>query len=57
MHVDMPILLASGEHAAAIAERFANDRCTGVIVKPYNAAKLLDALQKLGLRCRSDSDQ
>jgi PAS domain S-box-containing protein len=57
MHVDMPILLASGEHAEVIANRFANDRCTGVIAKPYNAAKLLDALQKLGLRCRSNSDQ
>jgi PAS domain S-box-containing protein len=53
MHADLPILLASGEHSAELAERFAADRCTGVIAKPYNAAKLTSALRALGVRCRS----
>jgi CheY-like chemotaxis protein len=53
MHADLPILLASGDHAAELAERFANDRCIGVISKPYNAAKLTSALARLGVRCRT----
>jgi PAS domain S-box-containing protein len=55
MHADMPILLVSGEHAEELAGLITNDRCTGVIAKPYNAAKLLGALQALGLQCRSAS--
>ena len=52
LHADLPILLASGEYAGKLAEQFAADRCTGVIGKPYNAAKLIDALDALGVRCR-----
>ena len=57
MHADMPVLLVSGEHAEELAQRFTNDRCTSVIAKPYNAAKLLGALQALGLRCRLNQDE
>ena len=53
LHADMPILIASGEHAQELAERFAEDRCIGVIAKPYNAARLATALTELGVRCRS----
>ena len=54
MYADMPILLASGEHAEKLREQFIDDRCVSVIAKPYNATKLLGALQALGLRCRGD---
>jgi PAS domain S-box-containing protein len=52
LHADMPILIASGEHAETLAKRFADDRCTRVIAKPYNAATLTRALEGLGLSCR-----
>jgi DNA-binding response OmpR family regulator len=52
MHADMPILIASGEHSEALADRFANDRCTTLIAKPYNSATLTKALEALGIRCR-----
>jgi PAS domain S-box-containing protein len=51
LHMDMPVLIASGEHAAELAEKFAGDRCTGVLPKPYTGAKLAEALRDLGLRC------
>ena len=53
LHADMPILIASGEHADTLAERFASDRCVAVIAKPYNASRLTSALKQLGLSCRS----
>ena len=28
------------------------DRCTDLILKPYNAARLLRSLDKLGVRCK-----
>lgn len=55
LHADLPVLLATGEDIDELKERFASDRCMGVIAKPYNAAKLISALQALGLRCRSGS--
>lgn len=51
MYADLPILIASGEAAEAMGERFAGDRCVAVISKPYSAAKLQAALDKLRARC------
>jgi DNA-binding response OmpR family regulator len=55
MHVDLPILLTSSEQTEELAERFKGDRCIGVIAKPYNAAKLMNVLHTLGVRCRSST--
>ncbi|WP_281978898.1 response regulator [Pseudorhizobium flavum] len=52
LHADLPVLLCSGTETDKLAVQFADDRCAGVIAKPYNAAKLLHALRSLGLRCR-----
>ena len=52
LYADLPILLA-GDDPAALEERFAQDRCTGAIGKPYNAARLLRALEAVGVRCRT----
>lgn len=52
LHVDMPILLAVDDVSTAF-EKYENDRCTGVIGKPYNSEKLLNELARLGVRCRS----
>lgn len=51
LYANMPILIASGEHAANLADQFADDRCIGVLPKPYTGAKLAQALRNLGLRC------
>lgn len=53
LHADMPILIASGEHANELARRFEEDRCVVVIAKPYNAARLTAALEELGVSCRA----
>lgn len=54
LHLDLPILLAVGSHEANAAARFEGDRCTGTIGKPYTAARLTEALNALGLKCRCD---
>jgi len=51
LYADLPVLLASGEHAESLRSRFAGDRCASVIGKPYSAGKLTEALRELGLRC------
>ena len=56
LHADLPMLIAS-DNAATLGARFADDRCTGVIDKPYNAARMLQALEALGVRCRAKIDR
>lgn len=51
LHADLPVLVMSGEHAAALREQFGADRCTGILAKPYNAELLLAALREVGVRC------
>jgi CheY-like chemotaxis protein len=55
LHADLPILLASND-PNRLARGFTGDRCTDVIGKPYNAAKLLKALDLLGVRCRTKAE-
>jgi DNA-binding response OmpR family regulator len=47
---DMPILIASGRSEHEIRERFAQDTRVGVLVKPYTAWMLVDALEKVGVK-------
>ncbi|QNM82611.1 response regulator [Sphingomonas sabuli] len=51
-HADMPVLIAAEtKEAPALRSRFEADRCTAVIERPYNGAKLREALGLLGARC------
>ena len=47
--VDMPILIASGRSEREIRDRFAHDARIGILVKPYTASMLIDALEKVGV--------
>ena len=51
LHADMPVLLTAAEGFDLLAEKFAADRCVGVIAKPFNVSKLIQALADLGVRC------
>jgi CheY-like chemotaxis protein len=51
-HADMPILIAAeARDVPELRSRFADDRCTAVIEKPYNGTKLRETLGLLGARC------
>jgi signal transduction histidine kinase len=52
MHADLPLMIASEERADEIRTNFLNDRFAVVVTKPYNASKLLSALNALGVRRR-----
>lgn len=55
LYSDMPMLIACADGVAEMSRKFAADRCTGVLPKPYTAAKLAQALRDLGLRCATAS--
>lgn len=40
------VVLSSGYHPAEVARRFSNQRHHGFIQKPYDAVKLIDAIQR-----------
>ena len=50
LHADLPILIASGRSERELRERFSRDPRLGVLVKPYTASMLVDALASLGIR-------
>lgn len=45
----LPILIASGRSERELKERFVIGGPVGIIVKPYTAPILLDALEKIGV--------
>lgn len=47
--LDVPILIASGRSEREIRERFAQDSRVGILVKPYTASMLIDALESVGV--------
>jgi len=47
---DLPILIASGRSERELRERFVMDGRIGIVVKPFTAPMLLDALEKLGVK-------
>ena len=52
LHADMPALIAAeNELVEELTQLTKDDRCTGVIGKPYTGIKLVEALTKLGVRC------
>lgn len=50
LRADLPILIASGRSEREIRERFAHDTGVGVLVKPYTASMLVDALESVGVK-------
>ena len=48
-HQDLPILIASGRSERELKDRFSSDARIGVLVKPYTAAMLVNALSSLGV--------
>jgi DNA-binding response OmpR family regulator len=48
--VEVPILIASGRSEREIRDRFANDSRIGILVKPYTASMLIDALEQVGIK-------
>lgn len=49
-NVEVPILIASGRSEREIRDRFANDPRIGILVKPYTASMLIDALEQVGIK-------
>ena len=48
--VEVPMLIASGRSEREIRDRFANDSRIGILVKPYTASMLIDALEQVGIK-------
>jgi DNA-binding response OmpR family regulator len=48
--VEVPILIASGRSEREIRDRFASDSRIGILVKPYTASMLIDALEQVGIK-------
>lgn len=46
---DLPILIASGRSERELKERFVLDGRVGIVVKPFTAPMLLDALERIGV--------
>jgi DNA-binding response OmpR family regulator len=46
---ELPIVIASGRSEREIRDGFAHDPRTGVLVKPYTASMLVDALANVGV--------
>jgi len=53
MHADLPLLIAVSGQDQQLSALFLDDRLTSIIEKPYNAAMLRGALERLGVRCHS----
>jgi DNA-binding response OmpR family regulator len=49
-HPDLPILIASGRSERELKDRFGGDARMGIVVKPFTATILLDALDRIGVR-------
>jgi len=49
LRADLPILIASGRSERELKERFLLDGRVGIVVKPFTAPMLLEALEKLGV--------
>lgn len=49
MRADLPIIIASGRSGRELRERFAGNARVTILVKPYTATLLLDALAEIGV--------
>lgn len=48
-HAALPIVIASGRSEREIRDRFQHDARIGVLVKPYTASMLIEALEGVGI--------
>jgi CheY-like chemotaxis protein len=53
LRADLPIVIASGRSGRELRELFAGDQRVTVLVKPYTAPLLLDALAAVGIAAAS----
>jgi CheY-like chemotaxis protein len=51
---DLPIVIASGRSGRELRERFAGQQSVAILVKPYTAQQLLEALAEVGVTPPSD---
>ncbi len=49
-HADLPLLIASGRSERELKERFDMDGRVHIVVKPFTAPMLLEALEVIGVR-------
>lgn len=49
LRADLPIVIASGRSGRELRERFAGNQRITILVKPYTASLLLDALAAVGV--------
>lgn len=49
-HGELPILIASGRSERELKDRFSGDQRIAILVKPYTASMLVEALESLGVR-------
>lgn len=49
-HGELPILIASGRSERELKDRFCGDQHIAILVKPYTASMLVEALESLGVR-------
>jgi DNA-binding response OmpR family regulator len=52
-HPNLPILIASGRSERELKDRFSGDPRMGLLVKPYTAAMIVEALASLGVTASS----
>jgi DNA-binding response OmpR family regulator len=48
-HADLPILIASGRSERELKDRFGGDAHIGIVVKPFTASMLVEALTRIGV--------
>lgn len=49
LRADLPIVIASGRSGRELRDRFAGDGRITILVKPYTASMLLEALESVGI--------
>lgn len=51
LHLHLPLVLTSREHASELEGRFSDDPCTTVLERPYSPKDLEQALSELAVNC------
>jgi CheY-like chemotaxis protein len=51
LHLHLPLVLTSREHASELKDRFSDDPCAAVLERPYSPTDLEQALRQLDVHC------
>jgi CheY-like chemotaxis protein len=54
LYADLPLLLAAEGDVESVVKKFANDRCTKVLTKPFSGTMLVTALRTIVGQCRRE---